>query len=527
MLADAGKPLNREHWTIHASLCLSFPSPPPDDNSKFDIVSSLRRAWQVLRLQHPALGATINESDGEVPRLTVALRDIDAWADTTFTVIHDCHSAIELFSSLHSTPTATCYWIPSSSELVIRSSHWRIDGVGMAMLCHDYMTALASTMRHDRQLGSSVFSERISADTPSYELESPLEILARGSARLHSSPIENPLPLKEEPMTEENENPILGSLADALVSEFLRGTPSIGLPTRPWPPSAGEPMSKEASTTAVPGPSQTVFRKLDPTSTARVRQWCRTRGMKLASAVHAAIVRVTATFPQHPLSSGCYAAFVPVDLRSVLDASVTRKDASQNRNKTAGLYFSGLPVRVDSAVAATGGEGPGGHVDKRKGFDAVARDLDAVYGCDLLRFRESPDHSTLGKATDSKAESSEEQKYISLLDLAEPYVQRTTRLFDAPVPEGFPPVQTPDLSTLGRVETYLQNQYGSPEHGAVEVSKFWFGTEMLNRSVQFHTWGWRDEFHLGACFNTRFYEKEFVEDVVRKVVEEVLAECSI
>ena len=361
MLADAGKPLNREHWTIHASMRLSFQSPSPDDNSEFDIVSSLQRAWQALYLQHPALGATISESEGDMPHLTIVPLDIEAWTNNTFAVIHDCHSAIELFSSLHSTPTATCYWIQSSSDLVIRSSHWRIDGVGMAMLCHDYMTALASAMRHDRQLGSAVVSG-ISADTPSSELEPPLEILARRSARLHSSLMNNSLPLKEDPITEENENPVLGSLADALVSEFLRGVPSIGLPTRPWPPSAGEPLSKDASTTAVPGPSQTVFRKLDPSSTARIRQWCRTRGMKLASAVHAAIVRVTATFPQHPLSSGCYAAFVPVDLRSVLDSFVTSKDASQNENKTVGLYFSGLPVRVDSAVVATGDDGHHGRV---------------------------------------------------------------------------------------------------------------------------------------------------------------------
>ena len=123
MLADAGKPLNREHWTVHASMRLSFQSPPPDDNSEFDIVSSLRRAWQALYLQHPALGATISESDGDMPHLTMVLPDIDAWTNNTFAVIHDYHSAIALFSSLHSTPTATCYWIPSSSELVIRSSH--------------------------------------------------------------------------------------------------------------------------------------------------------------------------------------------------------------------------------------------------------------------------------------------------------------------------------------------------------------------------------------------------------------------
>ena len=56
---------------------------------------------------------------------------------------------------------------------------------------------------------------------------------------------------------------------------------------------------------------------------------------------------------------------------------------------------------------------------------------------------------------------------------------------------------------------YLQKEYGSSERGVVEVCNFWIRTEMLNRSVQFHTCGWRDELHLGACFNTSFYEKEF------------------
>jgi hypothetical protein len=38
-------------------------------------------------------------------------------------------------------------------------------------------------------------------------------------------------------------------------------------------------------------------------------------------------------------------------------------------------------------------------------------------------------------------------------------VQRTTALFNTPVPEGLPPVQTPDLSSLGRMESFIKEEY--------------------------------------------------------------------
>jgi hypothetical protein len=46
--------------------------------------------------------------------------------------------------------------------------------------------------------------------------------------------------------------------------------------------------------------------------------------------------------------------------------------------------------------------------------------------------------------------------------------------------------------------------------------------EMLTRNVQFHVWSWDGSLRLGASFNTSFYEKGFVADVVQAVIRELL-----
>lgn len=265
-------------------------------------------------------------------------------------------------------------------------------------------------------------------------------------------------------------------------------------------PSIGFP-SKSGSEAAIPGSSQRVITCLDAGTTTKVAAACRDKGIKVTSAVHAAIVRVTASFPQHPLSKS-YAAFVPVDLRRAI-ARTAAPDA-ETISKSAGVYFSGLPVCVGSVLPGDG--------DPQKGVEAIARELGAVYSRDLDEFWAPPGSSI---------------QAISLLDLAEPYVRRTTALFNAPIPEGLPPVQTPDLSSLGKIESYLQREYWIDGDSKVGVTDFWLGTEMLTRNVQFHVWSWNGTLHLSACFNTSFYEKYFVVGILDKVIQELFLGCGV
>ncbi|KAI1860568.1 hypothetical protein JX265_009967 [Neoarthrinium moseri] len=464
-LSDAGRPLNREHWTIHAALQLRFQS------SLVDPIPLLRRSWEILRYQYPALGATIThdkrESTHGRPHLKAETSNAHTWINDTFIVSHDCDSASSLFSTLLSTATATCYWIPRSSEFVIRSSHWRIDGVGMAFLCHDFMKALGWVIRQGLETPvedcTALFNK-----PPS--IAPNLELLAHAQSQL-------------APVAVDTESPVLAAGADALVAEFLRGIPSIGLPTI------------ADSSGAIPCASSRVGTRLSRELTTRFTAACRGKSIKVSSAVHAAIVCVTAGFPQDPRCKS-YAAFAPVDLRRSLETTATTE--TSDIPKVVGLYFSGLPVRVDEVAG--------------KDFDTISRGLNSTYSRDLLEFWGPADG---------------QGRKVSLLDLAEPYVRRTTALFNAPISNDLPPVQTPDLSSLGKLESFLQTNYENITGENLEVANFWIGTEMLNRCVQFHTWSWKGEFNLGASFNQSFYEKQFVVDVLEKVVHKLLKGCDV
>ncbi|KAI1763383.1 hypothetical protein GGR53DRAFT_370618 [Hypoxylon sp. FL1150] len=380
----------------------------------------------------------------------------------------DEEDATALFSHLRPAATATCYWLPKSNEVVLRTSHWRIDGVGMVKLGHEFLTGVVDVVKLGPELALDVYMRRPPVDPP---IGPTLEALAR----------------RNEPDYTRSEDPVLAAAADALVSEFIRGVPSIGLPTR------------TGSHSSPPGNSLRVAVTLGVATTAKITATCRERKLKVTSVVHAALVRATAKYPQHPLSKS-YAAFVPMDLRRSLTSTVGPE--SRNDSRVTGLYFSGLPVCIED-VLGTNRKTP-------KDFETISHDLDVTYSKDLMNFWKSDDGRT-----------------VSLLDVAESFLRRTTALLTAPLPEGLPPVQTPDLSSLGKMDAVMQNSYEVGDGTGIEVENCWLGTEMQNRCVQFHVWSWKGEMTLAACFNDSFYEKPFVIEVLGEVIKELLAGCGI
>jgi hypothetical protein len=472
-LADLGASLQREHWAVHLALRLKFVG--SNDIEVSNPVPYLQKAWQAVRYQHLAIGSTIvlpsvnpdansKASHAARARLNIPSFEADTWLHNTFIVDPGHGDANSLFSDLRSSPTIMCYWLPQSGELVIRSSHWRLDGIGMLTLEHSFLKALREVLR----LGSN-FSLDSYRDLPASAQYLPQNLEELAINRAAEIP--------------ENHSEALEAGANALVAEFLRGVPSVALPTR-----AG-------SEEALPGASSRLQVRLDASTTAEVTAARQDKGIGFTGAVHAAIVQVTATYPQHPLSKA-YAAFFSDDLRQCINTT----GAATKNELVFGLYFSGLPICVDG-ILSDGDEAP-----SPKSFDQVAGEMTAIYGRDLAKFW-----------TASNGEM------VVLLELAEPLVARTTALFSTPVPEGLPPTQTPDLSGLGKLEAYLQHEYrSSPEAPKVEVEDVCIGTEMLNRCVQFHVWSWKDELTIGASFNQIFYEKNFVVEVLDKVVKELL-----
>ncbi|CAG8976547.1 hypothetical protein HYALB_00011024 [Hymenoscyphus albidus] len=457
-LADLGAPLQHEHWAVHLALRLDVEVADPE--------AHLRKAWQIVAHQHPAIRSTVSparKDDDAKPSndlYVVTPFDAESWMKETFRVERDHEDANALFATLRPSAFTMCYWLPRSSELVIRSSHWRLDGIGVLGISSIFLSAFAEVLQHGPDHAfpfSGGLRGLLATPTP---LPQNVELLATKKT-------------KTDPQ-------ILDVGADALMAEFFKGVPSIGLPTTPH------------SEQALPGSSARAEVILNARQTTQVINSRRDHGFSFTGAVHAAIVRVTAAFPQHPLSKA-YAAFFPVDLRK----SITAVTSLPHQELLFGLYFSGLPICLENAAA--------------KGFQELAREMTTVYNRDLEDFWKTPSGES-----------------VSMLQLAEPYLTRTTALFTAPVPQDFPPTQTPDLSGLGKVGQHLQSEYqASPEAPKIKVTSMWLATEMLNRSVQFHVWSWKENLHVGASFNQSFYEKPFVEDVLKKVVRELLGGLGI
>lgn len=51
-LVDLGAFLEREHWAVHLSLRLQV-------KEQVDLITYLRKTWQTVRLEHSAIGSTI------------------------------------------------------------------------------------------------------------------------------------------------------------------------------------------------------------------------------------------------------------------------------------------------------------------------------------------------------------------------------------------------------------------------------------------------------------------------------------
>ncbi|KAI5865811.1 hypothetical protein GGS23DRAFT_554225 [Durotheca rogersii] len=458
---DIGQRVGRDHWAFCIAFRLTFPP------SIAKPIPCLRRAWQVLQWQHPALANTIS-SDSGGPYVTARPLDAESWADDTFVVDHTSTTARDLLRTLLPTPTATCHWLSASSELVLHSSHWRVDGVGVAMLLHQFMGALAQAA----QLGPEAPLEALAPDSGRrLSLMPRIDDLSRPSARVGG------------------EQDAFSAAFGEMQAKIARSGPGIGLPIRP------------GSAESVPGATDSALTRFDAATTAKVMAACRAKKLTITAAIHAAIVRATAGYLQNPPATA-FTSVLLVNLRRALDVTATAE--TEDISTVVGSFFTGLPVCIESVLTKDG--------KRIKDFDSIADDLGQVYNEDLVRLLTARDGSGLT---------------ADLLDLGARYIQQKEKTPRVSVIEGAPPTETPELSSLCMIHKLVQTEYGSGSYERVTVDDIWIGIEIYNRYVQLHAWIWKGELSLGACFNQSFYEKDFVDDFLKRIMEELREGCGV
>ncbi|RYP40771.1 hypothetical protein DL767_001417 [Monosporascus sp. MG133] len=258
-----------------------------------DPVPYLRRAWLLLRYVHPPIGAVYPPFSGRDeagrPLVTVPPLDPDEWLRTSFHVnqgtqapFKDVEDTGKIFQPAK---TAMAYWFPSSSYLVIRSTHLRWDGPGICRATNTFMLGLVSVMR----LGLDVDLNCYTTDVKQPSLHPGLDYMLR------FPPQGTPVP------------PHVERAVDQLMNYWHDGLYSLSIPIR------------EGSDNAAPANTQHVDTIFDEDVLRAILKGCRRLGISVSAAVHASIVRVWASFPQqHPKARNMLITLI-ANLRSLLD----------------------------------------------------------------------------------------------------------------------------------------------------------------------------------------------------------------
>ncbi|KAL2221123.1 hypothetical protein M432DRAFT_257711 [Thermoascus aurantiacus ATCC 26904] len=260
---------NREYLYLNAAARLTVNLPPEE------IASALREAWKITRHDYPFI-ATWRSGDTIVYETPDPVA-LDAWLSKTFVITTEHATASDLIANLHPDPLATLYYLPHTSEIVLRCAHWRIDGVGLMYCLDRILQALAEP--REVQFGNE--HVRLS---PSLEKAFPASVVTT-------------------PETERT--------AEAQFRELKMNGPSLGLEYLP---------------ATVPKGTRRVELGFSEQDTKAILAACKARGFGITAAAHAAMVVATHEFASPSTRGRPHTQIAPMNLRPYLAAPFNTPD---------------------------------------------------------------------------------------------------------------------------------------------------------------------------------------------------------
>ena len=283
-ISNGGIALNREHYAISAAVFFRC------DTAACDIEQSLRHAWKTMCYDYPQIAAYA-QGDTYVYEIPDAA-SLSSWLAETFIVVPETTmTASELFAGFTPKALAMMYYLPHKSEVLLHSSHFRIDGIGALHFFHRFFQALAEP----RTVG---FGDEDKNLLPG--LDEVLNLSA-------------------------DITPEVEQVAADRLAEYISSVPSIGLPT---------------NTNQVPGASRRCSIELTLQQTSIILSGCKAHGISVTTAVHAAVIGVTQqeADPRNPAKK--YAAFTAFDLRRYCPPPYNGAD------NPVSIFHTGMPIVV-------------------------------------------------------------------------------------------------------------------------------------------------------------------------------------
>ncbi|MCJ1405375.1 hypothetical protein MMC11_008602 [Xylographa trunciseda] len=283
---------SREHWTVNTIARGNFGSSNTDENS-----DALRRAWIQTRYNHPFI-ASVMEDNKHVYEAANET-SLQSWLSDSFFVEKGTVDTFLLnvrprsYSSIH--------YFPDSSELVMRSHHWQVDGIGSLNLMNKFFQYLSTDER------APIFGDEVKNLPPGHSEAAGFPNLATQGAE------------------DEAQKMFLG---------FVENLPSIGLPY-------------EAPTQGLGGTRRQT--QEFPSSTARLLvAACKQREVSVTSAVHAAIAVAAQEMKTESSFAKNYTSVASYNNRPYLSSPY-----SDANNFPIGCYMLGLPFSRPTADFAT------------------------------------------------------------------------------------------------------------------------------------------------------------------------------
>ena len=271
-IARGSLAMNREHWSVSVFARFEMKS------SLKDTENALRHAWKTMRYDHPQLACVVHGETKiyEVPDSAA----LNAWLDQTFIIASASATKQELLASFAPSALATLHFLPSKSEIIIHSSHWRIDAIGALSLLRNLFDAIAEP----RQVQFGDEGKNLSP--------------SRDEAANYSTSDE----WGSSALAKEREK-----AATDLVMQLISNMPSIGLPTQ--------------VPNRTPGGTHRLEVVLEPGPTSVIVSASKRRGLTVTTALHAAlIIALQQVTPAPPSSSSKYTSWGIFNVRPLLKA---------------------------------------------------------------------------------------------------------------------------------------------------------------------------------------------------------------
>ncbi|KAJ5177766.1 uncharacterized protein N7500_000465 [Penicillium coprophilum] len=311
LISDPGHPLGREHWAINYTATISPRGAYTALSGSPDLVPALiRYSWLHLRFQHPSLAAHPDSNSNVIYTVPDSANALSKWASQTFIVEADARSADEVIPTIVPAADARLYYVSQSSELLLHTAHWRMDGVGGLLLLGQLVDLMVS--HADTLLAGN--------------LPDPFDSFQWGSEVARLAP----------PVEEAGNMPLTATDEQKAVAHEAVGTFALAAG------ALGVPYTGDAS--CLPSGTRAAELKFSLAATSAVVSAAKARGVGMTAAVHASLA--AANF-QHAIAEHQgrhYTSTIKQSLRPYLPEPYSTPAAA------AGLYTSGWLARVDSSA---------------------------------------------------------------------------------------------------------------------------------------------------------------------------------